>query len=308
MPLFFSRRAYNAQTKKFTNNRSTITRYVALEAQAPGGGGWTGGIIDQGDWLQKVKDAGAANGVLVFVHGFNTAQADMLRRLDKIEKGLRAEGFAGAVVAFDWPSDGSVLNYNSDKTDAKHVAPSLVLDALVPIMEMSGRPKTSLLAHSMGAYLTLRAFSDFGDSAMSVSGAWKLDQVCFASADADAAWLEKGAWGALVLRHRARRFTNYYSGRDGVLELSKGINGGRKRLGRSGMPQLVTSGQFDVYCNEQYLRDVPDADQTMRYSHTWWFDNPGFYDDLNRTLRGDDAQVMPTRRATNQPPDQALLT
>lgn len=307
MPLFFSRRAYNAQTQKFTNNPSALTRYVMLEGQTPSGG-WKGGIISQADWLGKVRDAGAEQGVVVFVHGFNTSQAEMLRRLDKIEKGLRGEGFKGAVVAYDWPSDGSVMNYNSDKADAKRVAPFLVRDALVPIMEMAGGPDVSVLAHSMGAYLTLRALSDAGDSAVSGTGAWTLEQVCFASADADAAWLEKGAWGALILKHRAHRFTNYYSGRDGVLELSKGINGGRKRLGRAGMPQLVTPGHFDVYCNEQYLRDVPDEDQTMRYSHIWWFDNPGFYDDLNRTLRGDDAAGMPTRRATNKPPDQALLT
>jgi len=309
MPLFFSRRAYNARTRKFTNNRSTVTRYVALEGQTPGSGGWKGAIISQPDWLQKLRASGAAHGVLIYVHGFNTSQADMLRRMDKIEMGLRAEGFQGAVVAFDWPSDGSVLNYDPDKTDAKHVAPFLVHDALVPIMKMSGKPKTSILAHSMGAFLTLRALSDVGDSVVSGSGAWKLDQVCFASADADAAWLEKGAWGALILKHRSRRFTNYYNGRDRVLKLSGGlINGGRKRLGRIGMPQLVTAKQFDVYCNEQYLRDVPDNEQTMLYSHTWWFDNPGFYNDLNRTLRGDDAETMPTRKATNKPPDQALLT
>jgi esterase/lipase superfamily enzyme len=168
MALFFSQRAYNAQTKKFTNNAATLTRFVVIDAQ-------TSGTVSQGDWLDLVAAQGGRDAVLVFVHGFNTRQTEMLERLGKIEAGLRTEGYRGTVVAFDWPSDGVLTAYDPDRRDAKKVAPHLVGDGILPLLGMPGQPKVHLLAHSMGAYLTLRGFSDFGDSAGGPGAAWGLD-------------------------------------------------------------------------------------------------------------------------------------
>lgn len=299
MALYFSRRSYNAQTRKFTNNAASVTRYVQMTSST------SGGIISQADWLQQVRQAGGTREVLIYVHGFNTSQSDMLDRLGKIENGLQANGFRGAVVAYDWPSDGVLDAYDRDRTDAKRVAPHLVGDGMLPLLGMSPRPKVHILAHSMGALVVLRAFSDFGDSA---GGGWAADQVMFASGDVDSAWLEKGAWGGLVLDRRAARFTNYYSGRDRVLSIPGELfNKGRPRAGQAGMPPLVTDGHWDIYCNEQYVRDVPSSDQTLTYSHRWWFDNDGFYKDVALTVAGRDATTMPTRRRTNIS-DLALLS
>ena len=309
MALIFSRRAYDNRTQKFTNNLSTRTRYVKLTKTGAGSNSWIGGVISQQDWLTQVKSAGSTNEVLIYVHGFNTKQTDMLDRMGKIETQLKGQGFGGTVVAFDWPSDGFVLNYNSDRRDAKAAAPSLVADGVLPLLGMSPKPRVSLLAHSMGALVVLRGFSDFGDGAGSGSSNWKVDEACFVSADVDSAWFEKGAWASLVLDKRAGRFTNYWSGRDGVLQLAGGfISGGRVRVGQVGMPQLTSARHHDVYSNEQYLRDVPPSQQKKRYSHTWWFDNVGFFKDVRATIRGDAASGMATRKPTNTPPDQALLT
>ncbi|MCE8006642.1 alpha/beta fold hydrolase [Aestuariivita sp.] len=307
MALFFSRRTFNAQQKKFTNNPAALTRYVAITGTNPGGGGWAGGILSRDNWLAQVRQAGGTRDVVIYVHGFNTSQADMLRRMERMETGLRAHGYTGAVVSYDWPSDGSVLNYNRDRSDAKEVAQYLVKDGMVPLLGMSPKPRVHLMAHSMGALVVLRGFSDFGDAIGPGQGAWSADQVIFAAGDVDSVWLERGAWGSLVLNQRSRRFTNYYSGRDRVLALSGGlINGGRERVGHVGMPSLLATGHQDVYCNEQYKKDVPTSDQTMTYSHRWWFDNDGFLQDMALTLSGRAADQMPTRRATNIA-DQALL-
>lgn len=307
MALFFSRRTYNAHLKKFTNNPASLTRYVAITGTGPGDQGWSGGILSQGDWLEQVRQAGGDRDVLIYVHGFNTAQSDMLTRMERIETGLRAHGFAGAVVAYDWPSDGSALSYGRDRADAKTVAPHLVSDGVIPLLGLSPRPRVHLLAHSMGALVVLRGFSDFGDGIGPGQGAWRMDEVLFAAGDVDSVWHEKGAWGSLVLSKRSRRFTNYHSGLDQVLALSDGlVNGGRDRVGHVGMPALLAAGHHDVYCNEQYRKDVPPGDRTMLYSHRWWFDNDGFLRDVALTLAGRAAGQMPTRRATNTT-DQALL-
>ncbi|MGR3636690.1 MAG: alpha/beta hydrolase [Shimia sp.] len=304
MALFFSRRTYNAQKKKFTDNPAALTRYVSMTAQNNDGSVHTGSIISQSDWLKQVQQAGGTKEILIYVHGFNTSQKDMLDRLGKIETGVKAQGFDGAVIAYDWPSDGTIFAYNKDRSDAKKTAPHLVGDGILPLLALSPRPKIHLIAHSMGGLLVLRSFSDFGDSV----GHWGVEQTMFCSADIDAAWLEKGAWGGLVLKQRSKRFTNYYSGRDMVLALSGGlINGGRERAGHVGMPKLITKGHWDIYCNEQYKKHVPDAQQTTINSHRWWFYNTGFYKDIALTMAGKDAKTMSTRRPTNQA-DLALLT
>lgn len=308
MALFFSRRTYNASKKKFTLKPAAKTRYVNLTKASADGRIRSGSIVKKSAWLDLVRHAGGDKEVLIYVHGFNTSQTDMLDRLGKIETGVRAKGFKGAVVAFDWPSDGSVHAYDRDRADAKAVAPHLVGDGMLPLLAMSPRPKVHILAHSMGGLVVLRAFSDFGDSAGSGGGIWKADQVMFASADVDSAWLEKGAWGSLVLRKRSKRFTNYYSGLDKVLALSDGIvHGGRDRAGRSGMPSMTAKGHWDIFSDAQYKRDVPKSKRTKVYSHRWWFDNKGFYKDVALTIQGKDAKTMPTRKKTTTS-DLALLT
>ncbi|WP_170763074.1 alpha/beta hydrolase [Ruegeria lacuscaerulensis] len=307
MALFFSRRTYNASKKKFTIKPAAKTRYVNITQTSSGGQVRKGSIVKKSKWLDLVRQQGGDKEVLIYVHGFNTTQKGMLDRLGKIEAGVRSNGFKGAVVAFDWPSDGSVHAYDRDRSDAKAVAPHLVGDGMLPLLAMSPRPKIHIIAHSMGALVVLRAFSDFGDSA-GPGNNWGADQVMFASADVDSAWLEKGAWGGLVLKKRSKRFTNYYSGRDKVLALSGGlINGGRDRAGHAGMPDLTTKGHWDIYCNEQYKRDVPKPKRSRIYSHRWWFDNDGFYRDLALTIDGKGAKTMPTRKKTTGK-DLALLT
>ena len=226
----------------------------------------------------------------------------MLDRMGKIETGVRANGFTGAVVGFDWPSDGTVFAYNSDRSDAKKVAPCLVSDGMLPLLAMSPRPKVHILAHSMGGLVVLRGFSDFGDGAGG-SKAWSADQVMFASADIEAHWLEKGAWGGLVLGKRSKRFTNYHSEKDRVLALSGGfINGFRARAGHEGIPALTERNHWDIHSDEQFMSDVPASKQNNRkYSHRWWFDSNGFFKDVALNMAGADAETMPTRKRTTNP-------
>ncbi|WP_298971389.1 alpha/beta fold hydrolase [uncultured Roseobacter sp.] len=308
MTLFFSRRTYNASKTKFTNNPAQLTRYVRITDGPDADGTWSGGIISQKDWLDQVHAEAETDEVTIFVHGFNNDQLDMLRRFDKIKTGLRDQGYRGAVVAFDWPSEGNVLAYDNDKRNAKATAQCLVEDGIIPLTTRSNATKINLIAHSMGAYLTLRALSDFGDAASPGSGVWKLNQIMFVSGDADARWFARGAWGSLLLAHRSNRFTNYFSQLDQVLNLPAVIgNGLQKRVGRSGMPQVIDKNHVDVYSHEQYLQDVILQDRTTAFSHQWWFDNDKFYKDAALTIAGEDAQQMPTRRRMNTT-DLALLS
>ena len=303
MKLFFSRRTYVASKKKFTNNFAALTRYVMIDA-GPNGAG-TGGIISRDDWLAQVEARAQSNEVVVFVHGFNTPQASMLERLGKIEQGLKNNGYQGAVVAFDWPSDGLLTAYDPDLRDAKKSAPFLVPDGILLLLDRG--LTVHVLAHSMGTYLTLRAFAGEGDAVG--ANPWNVDQVLFAAADTEAEAVRKGAWGGLVLERRCQRFTNYYCTADKVLALSGGfVHGGRPRVGHVGMPDAKPDNSIDLYTTEQFRQHVPPQQQSKPVvSHTWLYDDAGFYEDAARTIAGQPDTGMPTRRDTNVG-DRALLT
>lgn len=305
MALFFTRRTYNASKQKFTDNVASLTRYVRV--QASGGGSHSGGIISRDDWLDLVIAGAQSREVLIYVHGFNTDQAGMLSRLGKVEGGLRANGFTGAVVAFDWPSRGDVNFYDSDRTNAKAVAPFLVPDGILAILQRSPGIKVHLLAHSMGAYLTLRAFS--GEGQQPGQSPWKVDQALFVAADVEAEALRRGAWGALVMEHRCQRLTNYYNVVDQTLTLAGGIiHGGRERAGRVGLPDLAPANAVDLYTTQQFRNVVPDNQQGGFFvSHNWYYDDAGCLRDIRLTVAGQSDATMPTRVNTTAG-NRALLT
>ncbi len=305
MPHVFTRRTFFAAQNRFTNNAATLTRYLNVpDGTTPDGGH----IIDRDQWLSQVNARANGGDILVFIHGFNTDQSEMLVRLKKIETNLAAQGFHGVVVAFDWPSNGSILGYGSDRADAKKVAPHMVVDGLGPLLNLSSGQKLHVLCHSMGAYLTLRGFAGVGDSGGPGTVPWGVDEVLFVSGDCDQDWFEQGAWGGLVLDHRAKRFTNYYSTLDQVLDLSGSIIHGQPRAGHDGLPPAVPAKFNDVYCGQQYINKVPNADKGLIRSHTWFFDDVGFYRDIALTLGGQSPSTLPTRSPVQGSSDLALLT
>ena len=303
MPFFATRRALSGGS--FNHNPASLTRYVDVPA------GTTPGkdhCIDRDTWLARVNAQAAARQILVFVHGFNTEQPEMLARMGKVENNLATAGWPGLVVAFDWPSDGTVWAYNRDRTDAKKVAPNLVTDLIAPLKNLRPQPKVHMLCHSMGCYLTLRGFAGVGDSGAPGTSPWGVDEISLVAGDADKPWLESGAWGALVLDRRSTRVTNYYSTFDRVLDLSENIIHGQERTGRSGLPVSIPASFNDVYCGQQYQDKVPSSGKTFRGSHTWYFDDAVFYQDLKLTMDGADPLNRPTRRPTVGSSDLALLT
>ncbi|WP_300058302.1 alpha/beta fold hydrolase [uncultured Roseobacter sp.] len=307
MTLFFTRRTYNAAKQKFTNNPAALTRFVQITKGPDSKGRWSGGAINQSDWLRAVKQEASANEITVYVHGFNTDQIDMLRRLDKIKTGLRAQGYRGAVIGYDWPSDGKVFSYDQDRNRVKDTAQFLVRDGILPLLALSPRPKINLIAHSMGAYVILRGFSNFDDTAGPGASAWRANEIAFLSGDVARNWLGKGAWGALLLSHRARRFTNYYSEGDRVLPISAFTDGFRKRVGRDGLPTITETTHIDVNATPQYLRDVPPGKRGKARSHRWWFDSSALYADLAQTFAGKAPGSLATRQDVGEE-DLALMS
>lgn len=299
---FFSRRAYNPGSDTFSDGFARLTRFVELDRIT--GTVAQDDILDRDTWAARVRAEVGSDGVLCFVHGFNTPQIDMLRRRQAIASGLRGAGWRGVVIAYDWPHRPGIFSYGSARTLAKRSAPFLVGEGLAPLL---GR-KLHVIAHSMGSLVTVRGFSQTRDLSPTP---WSVDQVALVAADVDAEEMAKGTGHADVMDKRSDRVTNYYSNRDRVLKASEDIvSGGRDRLGFVGIPTENGSGFADVACGARYHLTIPKpsgakAEQT--FSHSWYFEDDLFYRDLAATLKGKATGNMgATRGVSGGGPDQAL--
>eukprot|EP00656_Telonema_subtile_P022079 TRINITY_DN2313_c0_g1_i1.p1 TRINITY_DN2313_c0_g1~~TRINITY_DN2313_c0_g1_i1.p1 ORF type:complete len:124 (+),score=21.02 TRINITY_DN2313_c0_g1_i1:128-499(+) len=93
---------------------------------------------------------------------------------------------------------------------------------------------------------------------------------------------------------RARRLTNYQSPNDAILSYSNWKRLGlRNRVGRSGLPDDAPHRAVNVNCDRR-VAATPRKDDDK--SHSWYFDDEVFYQDLALTLGGKhDRWAMPTR-------------
>lgn len=290
----FSRRAYHQS--RFTHNRASTTRHLRFQSQSTF---YT--TLEKfrrpTDWASEIVREAEGGDIIVFVHGFNTDQQQMIDRMVRIETGLRQTGsFSGKVVGFDWPSDGQaffakptagrkrVLSYHADRDDADFSANYLMPDGLSLLRDaMPDRSKLHVIAHSMGTRVVTRSFERSSD----VFGRnWQVGECVFVASDIDAKEMERGNAYARTMEERTRRLTNYYCRHDDVLDIARDVvNNGRDRLGAVGLPDLHGRGVCDVDCAGHYSR-TRSVIGDMLQSHKWQFDDRTFYADLAQVLTG----------------------
>jgi esterase/lipase superfamily enzyme len=119
---------------------------------------------------------------LVFVHGFNQRYEDAVYRFAQILHDSGAEADV-APVLFTWPSKGEVYAYAYDRDSTNYSR-----DALEQLLRYLAKDpqveKISILAHSMGNWVTLEALRQMAIRDGSVAAKIKL--VLLADADVDA--------------------------------------------------------------------------------------------------------------------------
>ena len=292
MNYFFSRRAFNSQTGYFSNHPAQSTSYVRLGASD--GKVSKGGLLTARKWAEAVHAQSGNGHVVVYVHGFNTKQATMLSTQAAIKAGLAGQGFDAAVAAFDWPSDGVVSSsaYSRDRKDAETVAAHMILDGVKLLQQTRPDAKVHLVAHSMGAYVTIQGWGRVGHAYFPA----KVDQAVFVAPDVDQNWLLKSSGGGRIMEQRCNRLTHYYSQEDMILDLSgKIVNFGTKRSGRHGLGPWPAPSFNDVSCGERYLHAIPNHKRSESKSHNWYFQDDKFYQDLAATLAGKSHKGLATR-------------
>jgi esterase/lipase superfamily enzyme len=118
---------------------------------------------------------------LVFVHGFNQRYEDAVYRFAQILHDSRADADV-APVLFTWPSKGSISSYLYDR-DSNNYSRDALESLLRSLAKDPQVEKISILAHSMGNWVTLEALRQMAIRDGRVAAKIKL--VLLADADVD---------------------------------------------------------------------------------------------------------------------------
>lgn len=160
--------------------------------------------------------------VLLFVHGYNVTFEDAVYRLAQF---TFDSGVPAVPVLFTWPSRGRLLQYPYDRAST-----DFSRDALEHVMaELAADPQVrevTVLAHSMGCWLTLEALRQRAIGAGSIGD--KIRTVVLASADVDV-----DVFSTQIQRLGTKRpkMVMFVSQTDKALAASKDFWGGVPRIG-----------------------------------------------------------------------------
>ena len=272
--------------------------------------------IAANDWFNQVRKASIWNNasseergdILFVVHGYNMSETEVMDRHRRLKLDLFAAGFKGVLVSFDWPSGDKALAYLSDRHNAKQTAMQLVTDGIAYLSKEQTPDCTinvHVLGHSTGAYVIREAFDDADDTNVQNAG-WSVSQIVFAAGDVSSDSMSSEDGGAESVYRHCVRLTNYSSRHDVALDLSNVKRlGTAPRVGRIGLPDDAPTTAVNIDCTSYYDQLTQDgsniraSDQPNGFvgmqSHSWYFGNKMFTQDLFCVLIGKDRTVIPTR-------------
>ncbi|MFH1843357.1 MAG: alpha/beta hydrolase [bacterium] len=197
-------------------------KHVVLQSVTPLERGSFWSMLNAGPNSAVANDADdTANDVLVFIHGYNMSFAKAARRTAQMSYDLQ---FTGAPILFSWPSDGSLLQYVSDREDAEWSVAYLE-QFLAELRRQLPAGRLHLMAHSMGNQVLIKAL--FRMALRQDATQPLFDNVILAAPDFDAQVFTEQI--APAVAGLANRWTLYASDKDVALEASRLLSA--RRLG-----------------------------------------------------------------------------
>jgi esterase/lipase superfamily enzyme len=216
------------------------------------------------DSVAKSKESSA----LVFVHGYNVTFEDAARRTAQIAYDLK---FGGVPIFYSWPSQGKLLDYAVDETNAVWTVPHL-RQFLAEVSKQSGAKQIHLIAHSMGNRALTGALRDLAMQS-SDSSRPRFNQVLLTAPDIDADVFKNDI--APAITKTAERVTLYASSSDAALLLSKKLHG-YARAGEAGGDLVIVPGMDTV--------DVTAVDTSL-LGHSYYGDSGSVISDFIEVLK-----------------------
>jgi esterase/lipase superfamily enzyme len=235
---------------------------------------------------------------IVFIHGYNVSFKEAMKAAAKIGRNFAGlnSGRGVNILAFSWPSDGSMapwIAYSSDRRDAAASGPAFargILKLRDFVHEMSERDacsqKIHLIAHSMGNYVLRHALQEIRQQ--SPTGLPRIfDQIFLMAADEDDDAFEHNHKLRLLPR-LARRVNVYFNRGDTAISLSDKTKGNPDRLGDDGprAPFQVPAKVTQTDCTEVVKGLV---------GHSYYANEPKVVQDMAQVLEGLDPTLVKGR-------------
>ena len=175
--------------------------------------------------MRENRDAPGA--AVIFVHGFNTNFSEGLYRLAQISHDLQIKG---TVVHYSWPSAATATGYLYDRDSALFARDGL--EEAIRDVEAAGATRITLVAHSMGSYLTMETLRQM--ALRDQAGLPRLvDAVVLLSPDID---VDVFLGQAYAIENLPDPFLIFTAQDDRALGLSARLSGDGKRLGNLSDP------------------------------------------------------------------------
>jgi esterase/lipase superfamily enzyme len=172
--------------------------------------------------LQAAMKLRGQTDAVIYVHGFNNTMAEGVYRVAQMHHDLEVPGVA---VHYAWPSRGSALGYVHDR-DSVLFARSGFVDLLDQV-EAAGAKNVVIVAHSMGAFLTMEALRQVALR----DGRGALDRVSGVVLIAPDLDLDVFLSQAKDVGTLPQPFVIFGSSRDRILGISATLSGTGDRLG-----------------------------------------------------------------------------
>ncbi len=208
------------------------------------------------------------NKVMVFVHGYNVEFSEASKILAQFTNDLK---FAGPVVLFSWPSQGTLTGYSTDETNAEWATAHFV-EFMKTLLEEVPAKDIYLVAHSMGNRVLGNGFNKLA-SDLPKSYLALFREIVMIAPDIDADVFRQDM--APRLARTGIHTTLYASSNDRALKASKAFHG-YARAGDSGEGVVVVDGVETV--------DVSDASGGL-LGHSYFAEDRRIMEDIFSLLQ-----------------------
>jgi esterase/lipase superfamily enzyme len=188
--------------------------------------------------LARAIEASPDNKLMVFVHGYNEEFSHISRMVAQFADDLK---FAGPVLLFSWPSQGSLTGYTVDETNAEWAQPHFV-ELMSALLEQVPVHSIYLVGHSMGNRIIGRSMITLASDRL------ESDMMLFREIIMIAPDIDAGVFRTDMAPRLARtgiHMTLYASSRDRALLASKAFHG-YPRAGDSGAALVVVDGMETI--------------------------------------------------------------
>ena len=225
-------------------------------------------VVEFQQRLSETVSSSPDRDVLVFIHGYNVDFESAVQRTAQLAVDLP---FEGVPVCYSWPSQGTLLGYSVDETNAAWTGTHLE-EFLLELAHESGADSINVIAHSMGNRPMTAAMGQIRwrwDSELDPP----FDRVVLAAPDVDADRFRRDLAPSLL--EVANQVTLYASSDDQALVASKKVHG-YPRAGESGTDIVVVPGVETI--------DVSGIDLSL-LGHSYYGDNASMLQELYEVVR-----------------------